>query len=101
MDDLSAELIAEIDGCEPQYPVPEAWGLQTAEALDHAFRVLGIEYLCTAARLTTDMQGAIWSEQAATILAQWLRRHAVPMVKFWYPSKIAGDWVRFQLMAAA
>lgn len=105
MDELDEATIAEIDGLEPKYPVPEQWGMQTAEALDYTFHALGLDAICTSAwvpgtPLTPEI-AAVWSERAALLLADWLRDHGVPQIELWYPSAIAGDWVKFRASASA
>ncbi len=108
--ELSHELIAEIDGVEPAYPIPESAGRLAAEALDFALHMLGLDeppndlhsllwHGYEHSRLTVE-QATLWAERAAETLAGWLRDHGVPYIHFWFPSRQAGDWAYFKLTAA-
>lgn len=104
----SADLIADVDSSVPDIVIPERLGRVTMEALDYAFRSLGIEQLLVplwigvdCARWLTAEASTAWSEKAATILCDWLRDHRVPKLALWFPSRVAQDWVSIEWTASS
>lgn len=104
----TADLIADVDSSVPDIVIPERLGRITMEALDYAFRSLGIEPMLVPlwvgvdrSRWLTAEASAEWSEKAAVILCDWLRDHGVPKLALWIPSRVAQDWVSIEWTASA
>lgn len=106
----SADLVADVDSCEPEIIVAPRFGSVTLEALEYAFRSLGIEELLEPMWSGVDRPRAVWltaeasaerAETAAAILRDWLRDHGVPKLHLWVPSRVAQDFVSIEWTASS